>query len=188
MAIVCVGLIAGCANPQHPIEMPKKPAPAPELAKLNCFVGTWTGTAEMDVPGPAEAEKGKGDAAKPMTFKGGGKYEWALDGMFLKCEGWHDMGEGQKATYVSYIGWDAKAKKYCHTYVSDWGEIGEGWMMLDADGTTFRAETESVDAKGQKSSGEGVMKFVDDKTIEWTWTESMPGGKMKLHGTDRKQP
>jgi len=45
-----------------------------------------------------------------------------------------------------------------------------------------------VDAAGRKSSGEGVMKFTDDKTIEWTWTENTPQGKMKLHGTDKKVP
>jgi len=185
MAFVCVGLVVGCAQPQHPMEMPKKPTPPPELTKLQCFVGTWTGTAEIDMPAPAEA---KGEKEKPMTFKGEAKYEWALGGMFLKCEGWHEMGEGQKATYISYIGWDAKAKKFYHSYVSDWGEIGEGWMTLDADGKTFRAESEGVDAAGQKSSGEGVMKFTDDKTIEWTWTENTPQGKMKLHGTDKKLP
>lgn len=31
------------------------------------------------------------------------------------------------------------------------------------------------------------MQFVDDKTIEWTWTEKATEGKMKFKGTNKRQ-
>lgn len=78
------------------MEMPKKPSPAPEMARLERFVGARKSTGEVEAPAGAQATKAGGDKAKPMTFKGEAKYEWALGGMRLMCDGWHEMGEGLK--------------------------------------------------------------------------------------------
>jgi hypothetical protein len=188
--MVALGLVAGCAQPQHKMAEHKKPIPAPEMAKLQCWIGNWTGTAEMVSPSPEEMRKKMPEGAKemPTTFAGGEKWELALGGMFLKCEGWHEMCEGQKAAYIHYMTWDPKAKKYHGWFFSDWGEIGESWMTLDADGKTFRGVDKGTDAQGQRMQGEGTMTLVDDKTMEWTWTGCGPEGKMKFKGTSKRQP
>lgn len=189
-AVVIVGLIGGCAQPQHAMEAPKKPNPAPELAKLQCWVGNWTGTSEMVSPSPEEMKKGLPEGAKePQTkFAGASKYEWALGGMFAKSEGWYEMGEGQKVNEISFTNWDAKAKKYHFVSFNDWGKISKGWMTPSADGKTWNVTYKAVDADGKQTSGECLAKFMDDKTVDWTLTECGPNGTIKLKGTDKKQP
>jgi hypothetical protein len=188
--LIAVGLLAGCAQPQPQMEEMNKPVPAPELAKLQPWIGNWSGTAEMVSPSPEEMKKmmPPGSKEMPKSMAGAEKVEWALGGMFLKSEGWHDMCEGQRENYVHYAAWDAAAKKYHGWYFSDWGNTGESWMTMDADGKTYHMTEKAMDAKGQASTGEGMMTFVDDKTIDWTYTMNGPQGKMKLKGTSKKQP
>ena len=190
LSLIAVGLLAGCAQQQPKMEEMKKPTPAPELAKLQCWIGAWSGTAEIVSPSPEEMKKmmPTGSKEMPKSMAGAEKVEWVLGGMFLKSEGWHDMGEGLRENYVHYVGWDAIAKKYHSWFFSDWGNTGEGWMTMDADGKTCHVTEKGMDAKGQSSTGEGTMTFIDDKTIEWTWTENAPQGQMKLKGTSKKQP
>ncbi len=182
-------LIVGCAQPQMPMGPPEKPDPAPEMAKLGVLIGTWTDVAEMLSRSPSEMckEQPEGTESPPSTFKG--SYTWAstLDGMFIRCEGWHEMGPGQRMSMVEYYTWDPKAKKYRGRFFSDWGEHGDAWMTLDADGKTFRFTGETKNAQGVHGQGSGTMTLVDDRTIEWTWKENGPHGKMEFKGTSRRQ-
>ena len=172
------------------MEPPRKPAPAPEMSRIERMVGTWSGSAEI-VSAPPQAMKGvipEGmDTGKPLSFPGGGKYEWVLGGMFLRGQGWHEMGHGGRVNYVEYIAWDAKAGKYRNWWFSDWGMFGEGWMTFDADGRTLRAKAEAVDPRGRPSRRERTMTFVDEETMEWTWSEDGPDGAVKLKGASRRQ-
>jgi len=190
LASLCPAVFAvGCAEAPMPMGPPQKPAPAPEMAKLERWVGTWSGTAEMVEPSPEEmkAQMPEGEEM-PSSFEGGGTYEMVLGGLFLRSEGWHEMGEGEQAHYVEYITWDAKAGKFHNWFFSDYGEIGEGWMTASPDGNTWTFQGSASDASGAKKTGTGKMKMVDDNTIEWEWTESGgPAGKMKLKGTSRRQ-
>ncbi len=111
----------------------------------------------------------------------------ALGGMFLKNEGWYEMGEGQRANYVEVWTWDPKAKKYRTWFFTDWGESGQGWATFDSDGNTIRMKAKIVDASGTSKRGQGTMTFADNDTLEWTWSESGPMGKMKFKGTSRRQ-
>lgn len=190
LTTLCVfGLIGGCAQPQWSMEPPKKPSPCPELQKLSRLVGSWSGTAEFVSPSPEEmkAEMPEGEEM-PSSFAGTGNMEWILGGMFLKSEGWHEMGEGERMNYVEYWGWCPKAKKYRTWFFSDWGDSGQGWAWFDAeDENVMRFKGTSFDAKGRKGHGKGMMTFVDDDTHDWTWAESGPMGKMELKGTGKRQ-
>jgi hypothetical protein len=172
------------------MEPAQKPDPGPELARLGPMIGTWSGTAEMVSPSPEEVKKTmpEGSGRMGTAFKGGGKFEWALDGMFLKGEGWHEMGDGRRIRYVEYITWDPKAKKYRNWWFNDWGSHGQGGMAFDPDETTLRVKTETVNAQGAPTHRERTMTLVDDNTMEWTWSEDGPMGKIKLKGTSRRQP
>jgi len=177
----------GCAEAPMPTDSFQKPAPAPEMAKLERWVGAWSSTAEMIEPSPEKmkAEMPEGEEM-PSTMQGGGNYEMALGGMFLKGEGWYEMGEGQKGQYLEYITWDPKAGKFHSMFVSDWGEIGEGWMTVSPDGNTWTFKGTGTDATGAKKTGTGTMKFLDDNTMEGTWTESGPQGKMTFKWTNKR--
>lgn len=159
--------------------MMEKPAPAPEMKKLQRMVGNWTGTAEfVDPPTPEMAGQ---------TFAGGGTTDWVMDGHFLKSEGWHEMGPGQRMNMVEYITWDDKANKYRSYWFSDWGEVGEGTMTMSADGNMMTVASDGFGPDGKRKSASGTMKFVNNNTMEWTWTEKGPEGTMKLKGTSKRK-
>ncbi|MCB9858382.1 MAG: DUF1579 family protein [Phycisphaerales bacterium] len=180
--------VVGCSHQNSNMEMsgpPTKPAPAPEMKKLSRFIGTWTGDAEMVGP---MAEQMKADMKMPadakLTFPGGGTWDWAMDGMFLRMDGWHSMGEGGKMNMIEYVMWDPKIGKYRSFFLSDWGEAGDGTLTPSADGNSFTSTARMIDAQGNKSSGTGTMRFIDNNSMEWTWKES---SGLELKGTNKRQ-
>ena len=187
---LCLLALAGGCAPKGPMEPPKKPPTPPELAELGRLVGTWAGTAEMISPSPEEMKKMMPEGAEtpPSSFEGRSKGEWILGGMYLREEGWHSMTGDQRMEYVSHTTWDAKAKRYRMWFFDDWGGHGWGWMTYDPASKMFHGKTTGIDARGQKSSGEGTWSFADDDTVEWSWTERGPMGKMTLKGTSKRQP
>jgi hypothetical protein len=199
IVLVAAAFTVGCAQPQDQMCMDmKKPEVPKEMAKLQPFVGSWTGTGEMVKPTKEEMKKAMekmpppkpgAEAPKemPTKFAGAGKYEWALGGMYLKSEGWHEMGEGQRATEVSYTTWDPKAGKFHMWSVDDWGNRGEGWLTLDADGKTFHVKGQMCSLDGKTMSYEGQMTVVNADTMEWTWKMAGPGGGMEYKGLDKRQ-
>jgi len=190
LTLCALGLIGGCAQPQWSTESPGKPDVPPEMAKLSRLLGTWTGTAEMVSPSPEEmkAMMPEGAEETPESYASEGKSEWTLDGMFLKNEGWHEMGEGQRMSYVEYWTWDAKAKKYRTYYFSDWGESGQGWAWFEPDGETMHFKGTVVDAEGATKRGKGMLTFIDDDTHEWSWKETGgPMGKMEFKGRAKRE-
>ncbi len=183
-------VLVGCMRPTMPIEPPQKPAAPCELKMLEPMVGTWTGTGEMIEPCPEKmkAMMPEGERDKfQSTFSGGWKTEKTLDGMAFKSEGWYEMGEGMKVNYVEYMTWNAAKKKFQSMYVSDWNESGIGWMTPCPDGQCFCSEAEGIDATGKKKKMTGCMKFVDKDTIDWTFTEHGPYGKMVMKGTSKRK-
>jgi len=188
--IAVAALIAGCSETKpHGMMEHKKPTPGPELAKLNRFVGNWTGTAEMVKPTLEDMKKMMPPGSPAPTsnkFAGGGRWEWTMDGLVLKSEGWHEMGPGEKANMVEYIGYDPKTGKYWSTFMSDWGDRGSGVMTASADGRSYTISATGFDGQGNPSKGNGTMRFVDDNTIEWTWEEQGAMGEMKLKGTSKR--
>ena len=189
LTICMAASIGWCMQPDTSMEMPKKPDPAAEMAKLARFVGEWPGTGEMVSPSPEEMKKYMPEDAPepPSSFDVASTYEMTLDGQFLKSESWHDMGEGQRMTFVEYWAWDAKAGKYRTWYFSDWGEFGGGWLTSAKDGNNYRMTGNGQDAKGNKTGGSGTMTFTDKDTLEWTWNESGPEGKMEFKGTMKRK-
>jgi hypothetical protein len=187
-SLVAVFLLAGCSAHKKMMEPPQKPEPAPEMAKLKMFLGIWHGTAEIVEPSPEEMKAHMPEGEEmPETFKGGGTYSWALGGTALKAEGWHEMGEDQKANYVEYLMWDPKKGKFRTLYASDWGDSGSGCAWFDEDGKTMYSKGQGVNHEGIKVRGEGSLTFVDSDTIEWTWTEWGKHGKMKFKGTSHRK-
>lgn len=171
------------------MERPQKAEPAPELAKLGSLVGTWSGTAELASPVPDELQglMPSGVLGAPSRFQGGGTFEWVLGGMFLKGEGWHEMGGGRQVRYTEYITWDAKAEKFRNWWFGDTGEHGQGWMSFDSDGKTIRAKSEGLSAQGVPVRRERTMTLVDDKTMDWSWLRETSRGKMELKGTSHRE-
>ncbi len=183
--LLSLSMIVGCQQPhkEHATAggPPRKPARPAELAKLEPMVGHWRGTAEVVFP---EIPKNSG---KQESFVGESTSAWAMDGMWLKTDGWHEMPDGQKQSYIEYITWDAKANKFHSFYMSDWGDCGESWMSVSADGKQFDVLSTGANHEGKSRKGQGSMTLVDHNTMKWTWSETGPDGTMKIQGTSTRQ-
>lgn len=191
MTLCVLGLLGGCAKPDWSMEPPTKPVPSPELTKLSRFIGSWSGTAEWVFPTPEDMKAMMPEGSEeemPTSFAGGGTYTWALDGMFLKGESWHEMGPDERMHYLEFWTWDCKAEKYRTWSFTDWGQTGEGWAWFDAsDGDTIKFKGTTVDGDGLKHVGKGKMTFLDDSRYEWSWSERGPEGKMAFKGVSNRQ-
>ena len=182
-------LTGGCMKPPMDMGPPKKPSPPVEMKKLEKMSGTWNWTGEMVCPSKEEMMKHMPPGSKEpqMNFAGTGKAEMVLGGTALRSTGTFDMGEGQKMTYEEYAWWDAKAGKYRTWSISDWGEVGSGWMTACGDCDGFCSKADAIDAQGNKKRFEGCMKFLDKDTHEWSFTEFAAMGKMTMKGTSKRQ-
>ncbi len=201
VAIVCcamyLGVGVGCAqmrsmfgggNKIDPQQEMKKPSQPTELRKLEPFVGTWEGTAEMVYPTTQQMKAAMPAGEEmPTSFKGGGKTEWAMDGMALRTDGWYEMGDDQKINMVEYWTWDPSAGKYRVWSVSDWGECGNGWVTADQYGRTFTFNGSATDAHGHKKKYNGTMRVIDNNTMEYHFVEKGPMGKMEFKGTSKRK-
>jgi len=124
----CLMLLLGIAlSARAQSETPK---PAPELRKLDYFVGTWTAEGEM----------------KPGLMGPGGKFkntnhvQWMEGGFFLVT---HSTFEGVmgKGTETAYMGYDSEDKMYTYDSFSSLGEDDHAKGKLDGDTWTWQSET-----------------------------------------------
>ncbi|MFO0972553.1 MAG: hypothetical protein U1A27_03810 [Phycisphaerae bacterium] len=189
LATFCLGLalIGGCAesNPSMSMSMPPRAKPAPEMQMLKPLLGSWVGQAQMVSPSREEMMKHMPKDAPPMpeSFASAGRAEWAMGGLYMKNEGWYDMG-GEKVNFIEWMTWDPKARKFHSWYFNDYGEIGEGWMTFSADGKTANTCVCGTRSDGKEMKGSGTMTIGATGHHEWTWTEHGPGGEMKMKGTN----
>lgn len=189
-------LVAGCHGRSFMVierdmpPMPTKPAPFPEMKMLEPMVGTWTGSGEMLEPDPEtiKAMMPESERAKfKSTFGGGSTSKWELDGTVLRSEGWYEMPDNQKGSYIEYWTWCPKAGKFRTWFSSDWSESGNGWVTPSADGRCFQMKGSSCDAMGNTKKFEGCMCLPNNDTMEWDFTEKGPMGRFRMHGTSKRQ-
>lgn len=106
------------------------PKPAPELKKLDYFVGTWSAEGEI----------------KPGPFGAGGKFtginlvRWIDNGFFLVTQSEFNgaLGEG---TETAYMGYDSSEKIYTYDSFHSLGEADHAKGNVDGDTWTWLSET-----------------------------------------------
>jgi len=183
--------VMGCAATSEKMAMspPKKPEPSPELKKLDRMVGRWSETVQLVSPKPEQPASTSAEGSKEMqtTFAAASKIEWTLGNVFLKAEGWYEMGDDAKVNFVEYWTWDAKAKKYRSWFFNEWGEFAQGTATASADGNTFTMRGSSTLADGSTKRSHGSLILVNNDTMEWTMTMTGPMGKMTIKGVSKRQ-
>lgn len=104
--------------------------PAPELRRLDYFVGTWRAEGEIK-PGPFGAG-GK--------FTGTNRVRWMDGGFFLVTQSEFNgaLGEG---TETAYMGYDSNEKVYTYDSFNTLGEADHARGNLDGDTWTWQSET-----------------------------------------------
>ena len=99
------------------------------------------------------------------------------------------MGELGTMTGMETWTYDTNKRVFRSNWVDSMGSIGMGESRRDAKTGIWHIKAFSYTPFG-KSSARGTLKFVDDKSMEWTWTEYAMGGLMKtaeMKGTSKKK-
>ncbi|MCG3125337.1 MAG: hypothetical protein CHACPFDD_00155 [Phycisphaerae bacterium] len=158
--LTCLGVLTGCQPQEVSMDGAQKPAPAPELAHLNAFVGEWTEDFTCRVP----------DSKEEMKMTSSVKFEWALDGYFLRGT-WSGDFQGQKMTGEGFYWWDPRDREYEFIWFDNTGHSMEGEMTYHEKRGEWRMRWEGEGHDGKPSRGEGTMTMPDAKTIMTTMTE-----------------
>src|SRR5262245_31743251 len=129
---VCAALVAA----QGP---PPKPTPAPELKKLDYFVGTWKSTGEL----------------KPSPMGPGGKFtsternEWMPGHFFLVTHG-DASGVIGHVIETAYFGYNAEDKNYTYDAFNSMGEAEHFKGNVEGDTWTW-SSTEKMGGQTMKA-------------------------------------
>jgi hypothetical protein len=151
IGLPCILLFAQAVSAQDPMEPPK---PAPELAKLAPFVGSWEGSGEA-VFGPG---------APPTKWKGHGTYRWSHDGHFLQ-EDFALSFEGLPMPMVmrSYLGWDRERKRYAKAKVVSSGRVELNEFVVLPSGEIYEMLLQHQ--QGQPYAERSTMKLDGAKLV-----------------------
>lgn len=181
-AITSLLAIVGCApSKEEMAAMMRQPPRPPALDQLDQFVGNWTATAKVKMK----------DEVKEST--GRNSTEWDLERRVL-VEHWeHEMDSPENVMKgISLMWFDSSARKYRMTSADNYGGRGEGVMTYDEKLGKWSMSGTSWDQAGHKSVWSGTCTRVDDRTMQWDFTESMPMSLglvkfVEVSGTSKKQ-
>jgi hypothetical protein len=169
--LTCMTLWLGIALvAQAQMETPK---PAPELQKLNYFVGTWTAEGDLK-PGALGAGK----------FTGTNHVQWMDGGFFLVTHSDFNGALG-KGTETSYMGYNSHDKTYTYDSFNTLGEADHAKGNLDGDTWTWLSETRM----GQQTlKGRLTLKVISTTAYNFKFEMSSDGTTWNtvIEGKDTK--
>ena len=153
----------------------ERPMPAPELTKLNYFVGTWIAEGEIK-PGPM------GPGGK---FTGMNRVQWMDGGFFLVTQSEFDGAMG-KGAETAYMGWDGNDRMYTYDSFNTLGGADHAKGRLDGDTWTWLSETRMG---SQTMKGRLTLKMRSAATYEFKYETSADGVRWSvvLEGRDTKK-
>jgi Protein of unknown function (DUF1579) len=170
--LICMALLVGIVlSAQAPMETPK---PAPELKKLDYFVGTWTAEGEIK-PGPM------GPGGK---FTGTNHVQWMEGGFFLVTHSEFNGAMG-KGTETAYMGYDSNEKMYTYDSFNTLGEADHAKGNVDGDTWTWQSETKMG---AQTTKGRLTFKVLSATAYNFKFEISPDGATWNtlLEGKDTK--
>jgi hypothetical protein len=151
-----------------------EPKPAPELRKLDYFVGTWAAQGEIR-PGPLGAGG---------RFTGTNRVQWMDGGFFLVTQSDFEGAMG-KGSETSYMGWDADTRTYTYDSFNTLGEVDRARGTVNGDTWTWLSETKIGEKtmKGrltQKVRSPAAYDFRFETSFDGkTWTTMLEGSDAK---------
>ena len=151
------------------------PKPAPELKKLNYFVGTWSAEGEMK-PGPI------GPGGK---FTDINRVQWMEGGFFLVTHSEFSGAMG-RGTETAYMGYDSNDKMYTYDSFNSLGEADHAKGTLEDDTWTWQSETR---IGTQTTKGRLILKVLSATAYTFKFELSRDGAKWTtvLEGKDTRK-
>ncbi len=171
--LACITLLLGIAlSARVQTETPK---PAPELRKLDYFVGTWASEGEIK-PGPM------GSGGK---FTGTNHVQW-MDGAFFLVTQSEFNGAMGKGTETAYMGYDSNDKMYTYDSFNTLGEADHAKGNVDGDTWTWQSETR---VGAQTMKGRLTIKVLSATAYNFKFEMSSDGATWNtvLEGKDKKK-
>ena len=171
--LVCTALLLGIAlSVRGQVETPK---PAPELKKLDYFVGTWTAEGEIK-PGPM----GSGG-----RFAGTNHVQWMDGGFFLVTHSEFNGAMG-KGAETAYMGYDSNDKMYTYDSFNTLGEADHAKGNVAGDTWTWHSETR---VGAQTMKGRLTIKVLSATAYNFKFEISPDGAAWTtvLEGKDTKK-
>ncbi|MGA8150648.1 MAG: DUF1579 family protein [Terriglobales bacterium] len=157
-ALLTAVLLAIALQSQAQMEMPK---PAPELQKLDYFLGTWTLEGDLK-PGPM-GPGGKMTETEICKWMDGGYF------LTLSSDFKSSMGNG---TGIAYMGWNADDKVYTFDEFDSLGEAEHSKGTLDGDTWTWSGEDKMA---GQMVKNHFIIKQLSPTSYTFKFEMSMDG-------------
>jgi hypothetical protein len=158
--IVLASLVMLVASAFGQMEPPK---PAPELKKLDMFVGSWTldGNLKPGMMGPGG----------PMTENQ--KCEWMEGGFYLVCHADYksSMGNG---VGLSVMGYSTDDKAYTYREFSSSGEFDDSRGSVESDAWTWTSDEKMG---GMTMKGRFTMKVTSATSYNFMFEMSQDGTK-----------
>ena len=171
--LVCLALLLAIAeSARGQTEIAK---PAPELAKLDYFVGTWM--ANGDMKAGAMGSGGK--------FTGTHRVQW-MDGRFFLVTQSEFSGPMGKGTETSYMGYDSNDKMYTYDSFNSLGEADHAKGNVSGNTWTWHSETR---IGPQITKGRLTIKVLSATAYNFKFEMSADGTNWNtvLEGTDTKK-
>jgi hypothetical protein len=171
--LACMALLLGIAlSARVQMETPK---PAPQLKKLDYFVGTWASESEIK-PGPM------GSGGK---FTGTNHVQWMDGAFFLVTHSEFDGAMG-KGTETAYMGYDSSDKMYTYDSFNTLGEADHAKGNVDGDTWTWQSETR---VGAQTMKGRLTIKVLSATAYNFKFEMSPDGATWNtvLEGKDTKK-
>jgi len=170
-ASVALILISGFTAISLAQAPPEPPKPGPEAKKLEYFLGTWKGEAEIK----ANPYMPAGKSVTTSTCKLG------PGGFFLECVG---KGENYPTTHV-IMAYDSHAKVYTEFYASSAGLVGGGTATVDGNTWTWTLEDKWL---GQALKGRTTVTVKSDSqsTVKYEYLDPNGSYVTLVEGTSTK--
>lgn len=151
------------------------PKPAPELKRLDYFVGTWIAEGVVK-PGPM------GPGGK---FTATNRVQWMDGGFFLVTQS-EFSGVIGKGSETAYMGWDGHDRMYTYDSFNTLGGADHAKGTLDGDTWTWRSETRMG---AQTMKGRLTIQMLSASAYSFKYETSPDGARWStvLEGQDTKQ-
>lgn len=179
LVLVCL-LGSGCVSRMTAADLAGlTPDRVPELGKLGAFAGRWEFDAQVRMAGVDE----------PLHMKATSEASWEADGWCLvRRERVIMEGAGESSGVATWT-YDVGSGTYRGVWISSGGSIGyeTGWHDETRHTWHFRG---TIHGPAGKTTAKGTMTFLDENTVDWTWTEYAWGGlvkKTEIVGTGRRR-
>ncbi|MFQ5463125.1 MAG: hypothetical protein ACE5E5_10940 [Phycisphaerae bacterium] len=105
-----------------------------------------------------------------LNSQGTEEMKWEGDGWYLVQRGSYTMGGLGEMKGIGIWYWDFADKKIKNIWVDTMGTMAMGSSKYNEMTGVWHMKSKGRGPWGS-STGAGTMKFTDDDTMEWTWTE-----------------